>query len=352
MSIPASTPLTITADNSGDMLALAAHTLGYTPRNSMMVIGFASTGHVGGHFRVDLIAALASPEEVAHRALPAFESGYDAIAVLFFRDGAPRPASRGKDTAESRTLAIVAEAFAAVEVPVISSFQYGAGYVRPLSTPGHDTAPFPGDLITMDTQAAYVLAPETEHTPADTVARYTTAQPDPHTAEEINQAGADCGDGLQALAQVATAEAPTDTLTSTELAGLLTLLTDDAPLFIANAATGFTDATEVLTTAETTGLPAVADSTGEAPDWAQIDRIADALAIAAGYATGTTAANLYAVMAWIEWAKGGGAAAALFIDEARHLEPDNIIADNLAQLSQWWESRWSQRAETAYRPTR
>lgn len=353
MSNPAQLSGPLNADNPGDMLAMVTSTYGYTPTNSMVIIGFQPVGNSGGHLRMDLDPALNDPAMVADRFGPFFAEDHDACAVLVFGPVAPTPGHEGQPSREAEALAVLDAGLEVAGVPVVSSFQYGAGYVRPLRAPGEDTAPFPGDLIAVTSQAAYELTPETEHTPADTVARYTTAEADPRTADHIDQAEVHAAEGLMLADAIASGETPADTLTGTGIAALLAALTHDTPALIATAATDLTGAFRVITSdPPVTGIPELADSTGPAPDWAGIDRIADALAVAAGYATGPTAANLYAVMGWIEWAKGSGSTAVLFIDQARRLDATNTTAAGLSHMAALGPSRWAEQRETAYRPTR
>lgn len=351
-STPTTTPLR--TSDAGDMLALVTNTFGYTPKQSLVIVGFQPGGVTGAHLRLDLDPALDNPAMVAARFCPVFTDAHEACTVLVFSSDAPAPGDEGQPSREANAVAVLDAGFEAAGLPVVAAWQIGGGYARALDCPDADCCAYPGTPVTVSSQGAYELVPDVETTPADVLARYTTAKADTLYAEEIARAKASPSEGLQLFDAVASGETTAEDMTTAGLAGLLaTLDNSHTPAAIATTTTGLTAGFSVLITRpRVTGVPAVADTTGPAPDWARIDRVTDALAVIAPYATGATAANLYAVMAWVSFAKGQGTCTELFIRQALRLDTNNPVASQLAAFPADALSGWAQRAETAYRSRR
>ena len=335
----------------GDMLALVTRTFGYTPAESLVIIGMKS-GLTGPLLRVDLLPALAQAEHVAREYVPLVAEHSDATVVAAFTADAPAPGPTGEPTPVVALAGLLRERLSAAGAPVVASWQYGGGYARSLECPNAYCCPYPGNLVSVRTQAAYELVPPKETTPAEILARYTQAHPDALYAAEMEEATTTGSEGLQLFDLLAAGERSPEDLTTAEMAGLLAALDARyAPAALATTVAGLKAGFSVLTTRPLVkGLPAAADTTSPAPDWSRIDRVAQTLETLAPYASGVTAANLFALMGWISFAQGKGSVASLFAAQARARDPLNPLTADVLDLRKFSIAGWAKRRDTAYTP--
>lgn len=345
-SVAPSTTTPLSASNPADLLAMTTKMIGYTPTDSLVVIGL-QPGSTGAFLRLDLTTALKRPARIADSYAPTLAKSHEACIVLTFTPEAPTAETFSKAAA---ALAALDQRFTAAGVPVVSAWQIGGGYARALDCPNAECCPYPGQPVGPVGPAARELLAEPAPTPTQELARYTQATPDAHCAEQIAQTVASGSKGLLFFDAVASGETTAEEMTAAELAGLLAGLdTHHAPAVIATTVEGLSAGLTALTARpQVTGIPAVASTYGTAPNWERIDRLAAALATLAPYAEGSTAANLYAIMGWISFAKGQGTLTTLFIDHAKGIDPRNRLVGDIALLSSRRVSGWAQNPSTAY----
>lgn len=340
---PAPQPLKVS--NPGDLLALATNCYGYTPENSLIIIGL-NAGKTGAHLRVDLAPGLTEAKSITTQYARHFGDHHEACAVLMTGPYAPAPGYMGHPSSESNALAVIDEALAAVGAPVIAAWQYGEGYAYDLQNPA---ATYPGEIYSMNSPAAKNLLPAQQVTPQDTVKRYSRRAPDPTLEKAIHAATASPSEGLQIWDAVLTGELTPENLTAPEMAGMLASLAGHgAKAVIATATAGPAAGHDIITRPHTPGLPAVANTTGPAPDWARIDRLADALAVLVPYAPLQSGADLFAVMAWVSFAKGSTSTKVLFEKRAESLNENAPLLVALKSYPADALAGWAQHPETAY----
>ncbi len=85
-------------------------------------------------------------------------------------------------------------------------------------------------------------------------------------------------------------------------------------------------------------------------DWRTINRAADLFQALLQFSSGTSAAALLSMLAWIEWAKGRGSRAQCYVDKCLEVDPDYKLARLLGQLfEQGLLPQWAKSPHTAWR---
>lgn len=334
-------------NNPSDLLALTAYTLGYTPSDSLVIIGLQN-GHTGLHLRVDLAGAMHSAHKVAAEYVPIFAQEHEACMILMFTSEEPRAEDDTRPLPEAALAHLLTVAMEHCGIDVAGTWQFNGGYAHPFPCESADSFPYPGIPLVDPSEAAEQLAPTTETTPSDLVADFNRGEVDPLFAAEIAEADHSAEEGLQVWDAVMADDLSTDKLTTAGMSAMLAVLTEAGSrgLIAAAAADLAIGYNEMTTTAE--GIPHAADTTGPAPDWKRVDRLADALAVVTPYADPTYAANAYAVMGWVYYAKGQSSASDLFLDQAERAHKSNELTPAVRAAKET-PSRWVQKRETAYR---
>lgn len=348
MNPTSSTPNTDTlqANEPGDLLALATYIFGYTPTESVVIIGIQDTGNTGGHLRLDLTPALENPYLVAMRYLPFFTDEHVAAMILIITE--KEPTQGATSTRAARFTEIISEAFDIVDIGVASAFHIGGNHARALDCTDPNCCPYPGETVTTVNPAALELTLHTGPTPDQVLDSFTAAEPDPLFAAEITDTPVTAEHGLQVWDAVASEELPVENLTTADMASLLATLTSPHAV-ITTTTTDLATGYRALT-AGTSGqtLRTATDTTGDTPNWDRVDHVIATLKLLAPYANDTTGANLYAVMGWISFAQGKGTLSGLFTDHALTLEPANRLAETVAAQTKNSVSGWARHRDTAY----
>lgn len=144
----------LTISGAGDALALVAHTFGFLPVDSLVVVGLHG-GRTGAHLRIDLGAGVDHPDGLAewvcdHLAGPRTSPRPDGAVVYLFTDEAPAPP--GWDDPSLRPYAALhASLTAALRVEhgiqVAQSWWIGGGHIRDYDCHDARCCPFPGEDV-------------------------------------------------------------------------------------------------------------------------------------------------------------------------------------------------------------
>lgn len=341
----------LTLTDPGDLLAMTAYAFGYTPTESLVIIGLQSGPKTGGHLRVDLTPAVQAPTVIAGEYAPLFAQEHEACIILVFRSTEPTPGNGTEPTAVGALTEVLTSRMQECGMDVVGAWEIGGGYARPLDCSDADCCSYPGVPAVLTSEAAEAIAPHDETTPAQIAESFGAARANAVVSAEIAEADTSPEEGLQIWDAVMGGDLSADdlTLTTTAMAGMLAVLSDTGVRGLiataaADLATGYG---EMITTAE--GLPGPADTTGPTPDWKRIDRLADALDVITPYADTTATANAYAVMGWVAYAKGAGTLSTLFLDQAERVDSGTQLLQVMHARSQVAPAGWSQSKATAYR---
>lgn len=343
MSNPTATK-TLDVEDPGNLLALIASTFGYTPSDSLVIIGLQGP-KTGGFLRVDLGPAMMNPGKFVAEYSRYFAPAHDACIVAILTDREPAPED---PTGQVAGGAVVMEGMAHVGVPAVSAWQFGGGYAHALDCTDAECCSYPGLPAVVLSEVGQELMPETEVTPAEEVQAFVQANAVPGFAAEVATAEISIDEGIHLWGEIISGEMHSRQVSPRGMAGLTQLLTGTGPkALIATAAadlrTGYSELAQ-----DDSPTPAVAEATGPAPDWKRLDRLAEALADVSDYATDAGKAGAYAVMSWISWAKGKGSVHALFTEQALTADPGNELAHALEGQHEG-PSGWQQSKSTAYK---
>jgi len=334
-------PTALKLGQVGELLASVAGVLGYTPTESLVVIGLVEGQRQGATVRMDLDKALAHPQDIGRYIGQMINLEHDSCVVLTLTDTAPTPGALGDQlTTQGATFCAELES---AGLPVVSAWHVGDGYSRPMLD---HHSPYPGEPINRDTPTARRLQPSQEATPQQTVATYTAdhTEATPPQGTPIT--------GLQLWDELADDSATLDNMAATEIGHLIAALAAHPTAIIVTATTDLLEGINALHCDDDKEHHRVTQAIGDAPNWDRITRLAAALKAITPYATATTSANIHAMMSWINYAKGRASLALAFAEQALHLAPGHHLASAIHNLATNGNvSPWAVYSWTAYQGT-
>lgn len=333
------TPAPVKAHGVGDLIASIAHTFGYTPTESIVVIGVTHDKTLGSHVRLDLDKAMALAHDSGTQIGGMLNLEHPNCLVVALTDATPTPGAHSERLADST--AAFRDALETSGVIVQNAWHVGNGYSRPLFDSDPANAPYPGDPIDFTSATAKALKPTQETTPAEIVESYQAQ----HTAPTLPQGSAITG--LQLWEEIAADSIEMSNFTDMETAHLVTALEAHPKAIIATVAADLLEGISALGSDDDREMPRTAQAIGEAPDWNRIDRLAAGLKALAPYAAQHTSSNIHAIMSWTYYAKGRGTIAQSFANQAQRYNPANHLAQTLKHLvtigsvSPWATYSWT-----------
>jgi len=319
------------------------NTLTFTPTTSAVLIGLHGNGHLGTTIRCDLDTAIEAPRDIGNHLGSLLSLEHDGCFILALTDTEP-----GQDTVTRQAQAavtVMADQLQKDGITVHDAQQIGGGYEHSLFD---ILASYPG------APAPYAIPDATELTPQRLVARYTHGVAAALVAREIDQTPSSDSAGLQVWDNLMSAKTTTDTLTVAQLADVVATMQPHA----------ISAVLAVATTDLATGLQELAanhscldsdfiTTAGPTPDWQRFDRLADAMADIAPYVKDANAANVHAVMSWVQFAKGQSSAAVLFAEHALRLDPGHALAGHiLTGIKRGAIALWATHSSTCYQSSR
>lgn len=329
------------AEHVGDLLASTASVFGYTPTESLVVIGITDEGVIGSHLRADLENIAKDPCEFGSNMGNMLKLNHGSSFVLALSSTAPEPGEFSTKLEYSG--AAFCAGLEAIGVAVQNAWHVGAGYSRPLLTSDAQACPYPGKPVDMNTPTARQLQPSREVTPHDIVQSYTADHhaPTPLPGSAIT--------GLQLWDDVAAATVSVDTLAPTDIGHLATALANHPTAIIVTMTADLLQGISALHCDDDCETHSIITGAGFAPDWHRIDRTAAALKAMTPYADATTSANIHAIMSWISFAKGSGSLALAFAKQAQQLKATNYLANTLQGMVETGKvASWAASSLTAY----
>jgi len=342
MTIHPISPVAVTANAVGDLLASVANVFGYTPTESLVVIGLTRDNRLSTHVRVDLHKALPIAHDFGAEIGRMMSLEHAQCIALALTEEAPAPG------AYSDTLAHQGSAFCAglesAGITVKNAWHIGNNYSRPMLDSDPASAPYPGELIDPTTPTAQALKPHKATSPQEIVESYQA----PHTAPTPPQGSTITG--LQLWDEIAADTIDTANLTALETGHLVAALAAHPMAIIATVAADLLEGISALGSDDDRELPRTVQAIGDAPDWNRIDRLAAMLKTLTPYTVQRASSNVHAIMSWINYAKGRGTLALAFAEQAQHDSPGNHLARSIHQLAiNGTVSPWAVYSWTAYK---
>lgn len=335
-------PTKTKATRVGDLMASIANTFGYTPTESVVVIGVTHDNVLSAHVRIDLEAVVNMTQEAGAEIGGMLNLEHPNCLVVALTDAAPTPGAYSERLADRG--AAFRDALEVRGVMVQNAWHVGNGYSRPLFDSDPERAPYPGEPLDFTSSTAKTLQPAKEVTPSAIVDSY---QAD-HTAPTMPKGSAITG--LQLWEEIAADTIEMSNLTDLEIGHLVTALADHPKAIIATVAADLLEGISALGSDDDREMPRTAQAIGEAPEWNRVERLSAGLKALAPYATPHTSSNIHAIMSWAYYAKGRGTIAQAFASQAQRHNPSNHLAQTLNQLvTAGIVSPWAVLPWTAYR---
>lgn len=337
---------TIALHAPADLHAFITATLGYTPSNSLVVIGLEDKS-LAGTLRTDLGSTLLDPATMAHMATMFTSEGTDAVLSVIYHDESFDPAE---------TVDALETAFPRHGLKIADVLEVTGNHIRDYHQSGPGTALTDGDtLLPADT-------------PERAVDRFLTP-PLPSRAAALHLAVAEHGARLGGH-RISTAEYLEDWHTAINgSADSAQWLTDNhhhellarmvrslyhqelRDALAGSVAIGFDSAQKGLASRddalEVWGLALTGD-TGTRPRWDLMDRFARALAVVASATRDghTSRDSALTLMAWIEWCRGRGSHSGAFLDR---VDSEYPLAHVLRRVvDQGHICKWARNPNTAW----